>query len=42
MVHTNHLGFVYGPYGGIGLIQRDGLRDVAFSFRGLLRWLLGR
>lgn len=39
MGYTNHLGFIYGPYGGIGFIQRDDLRSVAFSFRGLIRWL---
>lgn len=45
MYHTNQLGYIYGPYGGIGFIQREDLRDVVFSFRGLFRWakkILGR
>lgn len=42
---ANQFGIVYGPYGGIGFIQREDLRNVAFSIRGLFRWakkILGR
>ena len=39
MYHTNQLGYVYGPYGGIGYVQRRDLRKLSFSFRGLFRWV---
>jgi hypothetical protein len=39
MYYTNHLGIVYGPYGSIGFVQRDDLRNVDFSFRALFRWV---
>jgi len=45
MIYANQFGIVYGPYGGIGFVQREDLRDVVFSFRGLFRWakkILGR
>lgn len=38
MYHTNHLGIVYGPYGSIGFVQRQDLRKLEFSLRGLFRW----
>lgn len=38
MYHTDQLGIVYGPYGTVGFVQRDDLRNVAFSFRALFRW----
>jgi hypothetical protein len=39
MSYTNHLGIVYGPYGSIGLVQRQDLRKLSFSLRGLFRWV---
>jgi hypothetical protein len=42
MGYTNHLGLVYGPYGGIGFIQRNDVRKLVFSFRRLFHWLLER
>jgi len=38
MWYTLQSGIVYGPYGGIGFIQRQDLRDVAWALRGLFRW----
>lgn len=38
MYHTNGLGIVYGPYGATGFVQREDLRNVVLSFRGLFRW----
>lgn len=39
MVYTiSQFGIVYGPYGSVGFVQRDDLRNVAFSFRALFRW----
>jgi hypothetical protein len=38
MEYTNHFGIVYGPYGSIGFAQRQDLRKLSFSFRGLFRW----
>lgn len=43
--HTNQFGIVYGPYGGIGFIQRQDLRNATWALRGLFRWakkILGR
>jgi hypothetical protein len=39
MNYTNHLGIVYGPYGTIGFVQRQDLRKLGFSLRGLFRWV---
>ena len=42
---TSQFGIVYGPYGSVGFVQRQDLRKLGFSFRGLFRWaknILGR
>ena len=39
---ANQFGIVYGPYGGIGFVQRQDLRDVKLALRGLFRWVKQR
>jgi hypothetical protein len=36
--NTSQFGIVYGPYGNVGFVQRQDLRKLGFSFRGLFRW----
>jgi hypothetical protein len=38
MHRTNDLGFVYGPYGAVGFVQRITPRRTAVRFSAL-RWL---
>jgi len=42
MWYTLQSGIVYGPYGGVGLIQRQDLRDAKMALRGLFRWVKHR
>jgi hypothetical protein len=39
MQRSNDLGFYYGPYGGIGFVQRITPRRTAVRF-SVLRWFL--
>ena len=39
MHRSNDLGFVYGPYGGVGFVQRIEARKSA-DFFAALRWFL--
>ncbi len=39
MHRTNDLGLIYGPYGGIGFVQRIEARKSADCFAAL-RWFL--
>ena len=36
--NTSQFGIVYGPYGSVGFVQRNGMRNFVFSFRALFRW----
>jgi hypothetical protein len=37
--NTSQFGIVYGPYGTVGFVQRQDLRKLHFSLRGLFRWV---